>query len=435
VTSPAAPAPTPGRRSTLFLQGPLSPLYAMIGDRLERRGHAVHRVNLCLGDRLDWRRAGGIAYRGRVDGFPAFVARLLDEHAVTDLVLHGDRRIYHRIAAEAARARGVVVAATELGYLRPDFMTVERDATATGSHFPDDAATIRAIAAAAPAPDLTLRYPGSFVMQAVPDVVYNLANSLFWFLHPGYRRHTIHHPFADYAAWGLRLATERRRKAAAEALLARLAGAGTPFFVFAMQLEGDFQIRDHSPYGSLRPALAEVFASFRAHAPAGTALVVKNHPLDNGLERWDAGIRRLAAEHGVGERVHFADGGGLAALVKASRGVVTVNSSAGLEALQWGVPVKTLAPAIYDLAGLVDAGPLDGFWSRPEPPDAALLDAYVRALAATVQVKGTIYSRAGCAAAADAIAARIHDRTLNAPGGFVDPPPRLAGARARGCPL
>lgn len=424
-----------GRRSTLFLQGPLSPLYAMIADRLEARGHAVHRINLCLGDALDWRRPGAVAYRGSVAKFPAFVAALMDRHAVTDLVLHGDRRIYHRAAAEAARARGIVVAATELGYLRPDFMTIERDATATGSHFPEDPEAIRAIAAAVPPPDLALRYRGSFAAQAVPDVVYNLANSLFWFLHPGYRRHTIHHPFADYTAWGFRLLTEKRRKIEAEMILAALVDARTPFFVFALQLEGDFQIRDHSPYGSLRPALAETFASFRAHAPHGTHLVVKNHPLDNGLERWGAAIHRLAAANGLKGRVHFADGGGLAPLVRASRGVVTVNSSAGLEALQWGAPVKTLAPAIYDVPGLVDPGPLDGFWQAPRPPDPAMLDAYVRALAATVQVKGTIYSKEGCAVAADAIAARIHDRTLNAPGGFVDPPPRLARARAQGCPL
>jgi capsular polysaccharide export protein len=431
----AGPGGSSGRRSTLFLQGPLSPLYAMIADRLEARGHAVHRINLCLGDALDWRRPGAVAYRGSLAKFPAFVAKVMDEHAVTDLVLHGDRRLYHRAAAEAARPRGIAVAATELGYLRPDFMTIERDATATGSHFPEDPDAIRAIAAAVPPPDLALSYRGSFAAQAVPDLVYNLSNSLFWFLYPGYRRHTIHHPFADYPAWGLRLATERQRNAAAGTLLASLIDARTPFFVFAMQLEGDFQVRDHSPYGSLRPALDQVFASFRAHAPRGTMLVVKNHPLDNGLERWDSTIHRLAAAHGLRGRVHFADGGGLAPLVKASRGVVTVNSSAGLEALQWGAAVKTLAPAIYDIPGLVDDGPLDGFWTAPRAPDRPLLDAFVRALAATVQVKGTIYSKEGCAAAAEAIAARIHDRTLNQPGGYVDPPPRLARARALGCPL
>jgi len=435
--SAAAPPPAatsaPGGRSVLFLQGPLSPLYAMIGARLSARGFAVHRVNLNLGDRLHWRRPGAVDYRGTIEAWPDFVDALMQREGVTDLVLHGDRRIYHRLAAERARACGVRVVATELGYLRPDFMTIERDATSTGSHFPEDPEHIRRIAAAVPAADLALRYPGSFAMVAVPDVLYNLTNSFAWFLYPHFRRHTVYHPIPEYLAWGLRLATERRRHRLARAASAAVGAA--PYFVFAMQLEGDFQIRDHSPFAGMTEALDRVIASFAARAPASSRLLVKNHPLDNGLERFDRRVGRLAATHGVGDRVAFLDGGPLEPLVRGSRGLVTVNSSAGLEAIQWGVPVKTLAPAIYAVPGLVDPAPLDAFWTAPTPPDAGLAAAFVRALAATVQVKGTIYSPAGRAAAAEAMAARIADDRLNAPDGFVDPPPRLAAARAMGIAL
>lgn len=429
---PHAAMPPTGRRSVLFLQGPLSPLYAMLGDRLASRGFAVTRVNLSLGDRMHWRRPGGVDYRGTIEAWPGFVDGLMQRAAVTDLVLHGDRRIYHRLAAERARARGVRVIATELGYLRPDFMTIERDATSTGSHFPEDPDHIRRIAAAVPAPDLTLRYPGSFALVAVPDVIYNLTNSFAWFLYPHFRRHTVYHPVPEYLAWGLRLATEaRRHRRAREAA----AAAGAAYFVFAMQLEGDFQIRDHSPFSGMAEALGHVFSSFAASAPAGTRLLVKNHPLDNGLERFGRTIGRLAAASGIGERVAFLDGGPLEPVVRGSRGLITVNSSAGLEAIQWGVPVKTLAPAIYAVPGLVDGAPLDAFWSGPTPPDVGLADAFVRALAATVQVKGSLYNPAGLLAAADAMAARIAEDRLNAPDGFVDPPPRLAAARALGLPL
>jgi capsular polysaccharide export protein len=424
-----------GRRSVLFLQGPLSPLYRLVADGLERRGHRVHRVNLSLGDRLDWRRPGAVDFRGRIADWPDFVDALMTRHGVTDLVLHGDRRTHHRLAAERARARGVTVIATELGYIRPDFMTIERDATSTGSHFPDDPDHIRRIAAAVPPPDLTLRYPGSFAMQAVPDVAYNLTNSLAWFLYPHFRRHTVYHPVPDYLAWAGRLATKRGRERRAAADYAALGASGAPFFVFAMQLEGDFQIRDHSPFGGMRPALALVLDSFRDHAPKDHRLLVKNHPLDNGLERWGSTVARLAAERGLSGRVLFLDGGPLEAPVRASRGLVTVNSTAGLEAILWGVPVRTLTPTIYDVAGLTDAQPLDRFWTAPRPPDADLAAAFVRAIAATVQVKGTIYSVEGRLAAAEAMAERIATGSLNAPDAFVEPPPRLARARAIGVPL
>ncbi len=44
-------APAPPRRF-LFLQGPSVPVFAETGARLRELGHAVWRINLCLGDKL-----------------------------------------------------------------------------------------------------------------------------------------------------------------------------------------------------------------------------------------------------------------------------------------------------------------------------------------------------------------------------------------------
>ena len=63
---------------------------------------------------------------------------MLERHQITDLVLHGDRRPYHIIAAEEARARGIAVIATDLGYVRPDWLTLEYDGMTTYSRFPRD---------------------------------------------------------------------------------------------------------------------------------------------------------------------------------------------------------------------------------------------------------------------------------------------------------
>ncbi len=97
----------PPRRAFLFLQGPISPFFAEVAAGLRALGHAAHRINLCLGDRLVWRGPGAVDFRGRPADWPAFVARFLDERAITDLVLLGEQRPYHRAAIAAARARGV----------------------------------------------------------------------------------------------------------------------------------------------------------------------------------------------------------------------------------------------------------------------------------------------------------------------------------------
>ncbi|PTW60956.1 capsular polysaccharide export protein [Breoghania corrubedonensis] len=422
-------------RTFLFLQGPLSPLFSHIGDRLAEAGHRVLRVNLCVGDRLHWRRDGARDYRGSVAAWPSFIDTFMEREGVTDLILHGDRRIYHRMAADAARARGIGVIATELGYLRPDWMTIERDGTSTGSHFPDDPDTISRIADEVGAIDFTPRFRTSFWRVAAPDVAYNLANVAFWFLYPHYRRHTIYNPVIEYVAAGWRLARKERRDRPARALAEQLHKGRVPWFVLPMQLEGDFQLRDHSPFGGMEPALETVFRSFAAHAPNDCRLVVKAHPLDAGLERWHAVVPRLARDTGIADRVDHADGGGLDDLLAGSSGMVTVNSSAGLEALRAGVPVKALCPAIFDVPGMTDFQPLDAFWRTPTPPDPALVQAFVTALAGTVQARGTIHSREGLDAAVATMSARILEDRLNDHGAYIDPPPRLARARALGAPL
>src|SRR5579859_1502471 len=101
-----------GRRSFLFLQGPISNFFDRLGRALLARGHAVHRINLHLGDRLLWRLPAD-DYRGALAEWRGFVGAALDRHRVTDLVLHGDRRPYHLVAAEEARARGIRVLATD----------------------------------------------------------------------------------------------------------------------------------------------------------------------------------------------------------------------------------------------------------------------------------------------------------------------------------
>ena len=55
----------PERRVFLFLQGPSSPIFAKIADRLEAKGHLCLRINLNPGDQIFWRRKGGYHYRGR----------------------------------------------------------------------------------------------------------------------------------------------------------------------------------------------------------------------------------------------------------------------------------------------------------------------------------------------------------------------------------
>lgn len=413
------------RRVFLFLEGPSSPIFAKIADRLSEKGHDCFRINLNPGDQIFWRRKGGYNYRGRGgDEWRSYAARVMDRHGVTDLVLLGEERPYHQIAIVAARERNVAISVVEMGYLRPDWLTLERGGMSSNSHFPANPGQILDAARTLPEPDWTRRYSQSFTAEAGYDLLYNLPNVFLWFLYPHYRRHALFHPLAEYAGWIMRLAGSKTRKLEASTLISNLLAARTPFFVFPLQLQTDFQLRAHSPYNDQREAITEVLTSFASHAPGDANLVVKVHPLDNGLIDWQAFLRDSGGKLGLSGRVQFLDGGDLAALLEQAAGTVTVNSTVGLHALQLGKPVKVLGAAIFNIATLSDQADLDQFWRDPTPPEDAIRIAFFRLLAAAIQVRGNFYSTAGTDAGAEAIAQRLHERSVNQPGAFVDPPPR-----------
>lgn len=410
-----------------MLQGPLSPLFRQMADALEVRGVAVTRVNICPGDKAAWGLKRARSFRGRLRDFPDYVDRLMDEIGADAVVMHSERRPYHLEAAEVARSRGAAVIVTELGYLRPDFMTIELNGNSVDSLFPIDPHALRTLGHA---PELAegLVYPREAGLETFDDLKNSLPNVFLWFLYPHYRQHGLYHPFVAYARFLWREAQVGRRNRAAAAVRARVSRP----FVFAMQTDTDFQIRSNAHYADMREALIEVFSSFAAHAPADAVLVVKKHPGDLGPVHWADEVPRLAADAGVAERVAFADGLGMDAWMADARGLITVNSSAGVDGLAAGVPVISLAPSIYDAPGLTFQGPLDRFWTEGTAPDAALFSAWRRGLAAAIQVRGTIYSRAGTRAAAEAMAERIATGSVGVPGATAMPPPRYEKARALG---
>src|SRR5215217_7997128 len=254
-------------RCFLFLQGPSSPIFAKIANALEARGHRCLRINLNAGDQIFWRRTGGHAYRGQGGkAWRRYLAGFVETYGVTDLVLLGEERPYHRIASEVAGQYGIDVAVVEMGYLRPDWLTIERNGMSSNSHFPADPAAILKAGATLPEPDWSRRYSQTFLAEALYDLAYNLPNVFCWFLYPHYRRHALFHPLAEYAGWLMRLAGSKRRSREAEDTIRDLTAAGQPFFIYPLQLQTDYQLRAHSPYNDQREAIADVLRSFAAHA-------------------------------------------------------------------------------------------------------------------------------------------------------------------------
>jgi len=401
----------------LFLQGPHSTFFWRLADRLESFGHRCLRINLSFSDWLFWRRKGAVNYRGSLKKWSAFLDAFYDEQAVTDIVLLGEQREHHKIAIELAKLHGIQVTVTDWGYLRPDWLTFEREGMSGSTLFTKNPEEIRRLGADAPEPDFSLKYPEVFAWLAFCNVCGDVGNWLCSLLYPGYRSHLLDNPVIGYLSTGWRMLRAKRCEVFTRQTVTHLIAQAEqhPFFVLPLQMEGDFQIRAYSRYSDLYTAIYEVLDSFARGAKQTDKLIIKLHPWDTGLRPWRRITLGLARKFGVGSRVEFLDGGSLDELLTAAKGMVTINSTSGVGALRLGVPVRVLGDCIYDVPGLTAQCPLDEFWRNPPAPDAALGDAFVRAMANCIQIKGGFFSRAGLAAAVEVAAERLASGMINQP--------------------
>lgn len=381
-------------RTFLFLQGPHGSYFARVGGALAARGHRVHRINLCGGDRRDWP-GSAVNYRGTIRNWPTFFDDFIVDHEVTDIVLFGDCRPMHSSAHGMAKLRGLRVHVVEEGYIRPDFVTLEEGGVNGHSPMPRDPHWFRAEAARLPMEQPAPPVPASFRRRVDETMRHLLATALERPFFPFYRNHRPLSSSIEAFGWLLRTFHGGRNRARSAAVMQRV--LGTRYFVVPLQLNSDYQIRIHSPFGDMRAALRLIVKSFAKAAPPDTHLLIKRHPLDAGLIPWRRIIARLAASCGIADRVHYITDGDIAALLEPSLGTVMVNSTVGTLALNSGKPVAVLGHAVYDVDGVVHSGPLEDFWTDPIPPDPVLWDAVRRVIIDRSLIRGSFLSEEGLA--------------------------------------
>jgi capsular polysaccharide export protein len=395
-TKAAAEMPPTARRF-LFLQGPHGPFFARLGKMLTDAGAQVWRVGFNRGDLAFWPHAGMIPYRGSHEDWPAACAKLLGAHAITDLVLYGDTRPIHAHAIAAARARGITVHVFEEGYLRPYWITYERGGSNGNSRLME-LTVAQMQAAIAPydidLPDAPARW-GDMRQHVFWGALYH------WFVLAGFwdfrnfrphRSLTVGQEFLLYLRRLALMLPHRWERMLATRAIQR---GGFPYHLVLLQLEHDASFQMHSPFKSMAEFLAVVMEGFARGAPAHHHIVFKAHPLEDGRAPLAREIKRLAAHHGVGARVHFVRGGKLAGLLNHARTAVTVNSTAAQQALWRGLPLKCFGAAVFAKPEFVSDLPLAEFFANPPRPDSRAYRDYRHFLLETSQVQGGFYSERG----------------------------------------
>ena len=386
-----------GRR-ILFLQGPHGPFFWRLGRMLRAAGAEIWRVGFNRGDEAFWRDpASYIAYCGRPEDWPARLEEIFEQKAITDIVLYGDTRPIHAQAVQAARRRGIRVHVFEEGYLRPYWVSYERDGANGNSRLMQmSVARMRAALkdAELDLPAAPARW-GDMRQHVFYGALYH------WFVMFRNRRYRHFRPHRDlpvtreFALYLKRLLFMPLRAGRRWRASARIRRGGFPYHLVLLQLEHDSSFQMHSPFSTMPEFLALVIEGFAKGAPPHHHLVFKAHPLEDGRVDLEREIARLAQAQGVGARVHYVPGGKLARLLDHARSAVTVNSTAAQQALWRGLPVKVFGAAVYAKPEFVSTQSLPDFFARPTRPDSRAYRDYRHYLLETSQVPGGFYSARG----------------------------------------
>ena len=139
-------------------------------------GYDVHRINFNGGDLLFGSLKGTVSFSQDLAVWPKYLEDKLVEWNVTDIILFGDCRPLHREAVRLATLRGVRVYVVDEGYIRPNWVTVEKGGVNGNSSLPRDPSWYRNAVLDVPEWDPGVPVVGSFRRRAFEDVAYNVAS-------------------------------------------------------------------------------------------------------------------------------------------------------------------------------------------------------------------------------------------------------------------
>lgn len=378
-------------KKVLLLQGPIGSFFAEFSDWLTSQNIQCFKVNFNAGDwRFYYGRANIWHFRKKPKHFQTWLKHQVCNHQIDALVCFGDCRYYHVQAKQLAQRLGIPFFVFEEGYVRPDYITFEANGVNHFSNFQyqlhQQSNSLNTIE--------THKTHNKFRLMVLSSIQYYIFWAVFFWLYPFYQHHRGYSPIQEMCYWIVSGYRRIKNYVLEPARLNTLIQQHDHnYFVFALQVHNDFQIRIHSEYRQIEDVIDEVMHSFSIHADSTHYLVFKHHPMDRGYRHYGRYIQSRARQLGIQQRVHYLCDVHLPTLLKHSIGLVTINSTTGIQALYHHIPVKVLGRAIYDVPQLTSQLNLDEFWSQRYIVNEQFYNSFCRSLIYATQLNGAYYGK------------------------------------------
>lgn len=442
-------------RTFLFLEGPHGPFFKKLQNKLMSFGYRCHSIALNGGYCIDGKLNTHI-YSGSLENWSFYLTCFLKKHNITDILLYGDKRSYHSIAINVAKnlniynnkvssistcpSSSIRIWCFEEGYVRPGYVTLEENGNNTNSlvpfyfneyvnsipNFDSDGScnNINNIIETCNNNDnLNIKNHINEDENSYSDILPNpmsrkvkLAINHYlgiFFLYPLFLKYSWHRKQGfsnEIIGWLIRKLRDFKYNDVDAQIINNIIKTNRKYFLLPLQLKEDFQITCASTFRDIVNVIETVVPSFLKHSYTDDLLVIKLHPLDNSIFNYRTFIEKLSKSldycnlNATNKIIFIAHYNNNKQLLANSQGVVVVNSTMGISAIELNIPTITLGNSIYSNKGLavnafncgyLNIEKLNKFWKNPKTPNANYTKAFIHILYNKSLVLGNFYTDEG----------------------------------------
>ena len=376
-------------KRVLLLQGPVGPFFYRFSQDLKRHGAIVHKVNFNLGDCFYYP-FNAHFYRGEMDEWPNYFENLIHAEKISHVIMFGDCRLIHDLTHQITQSNNIEVYVFEEGYLRPNHITFSKHGVNDRAPHPRDAEFYKM--------QTSRRYPvisitNTYWRMVWFAIIYHLFLWVGQFVFRKYKHHRKVQ-LKNFLPWilsaYLKIYFSLLERDIQELLTTKYSKR---FFLAPLQIVSDFQIQHHSDFDSIYDYIEKIVESFARSAPKETILVIKHHSMDRGHVNYSRHISYLKTKYFLRDRIYYIHDQHLPTLLNHAKGVVVINSTVGLSAINHLVSTKALGRTFYNIEGLTYQGSLDQFWldAGQAKPNPDFVNKFTNYLINKTQINGSFY--------------------------------------------
>lgn len=359
-------------KKVLMLQGPTGYFFKRLSFFLKTFYKTeILKINFCGGDKFFF--PDGYSFNGTKKDYENFITKTLKDYDA--IMLFGEYREQHVIAKQIAKKLKKEIYVFEEGYIRPNYITLEKNGVNANSNL----INLKKFKTNKKDTFFLNNNKPSQTKIAFILYLYNFMNFCFSFEFSNYKHHRnfgIKEAFKFSKAWLRRRFFKNNDNKVVKEIINK------EFFFVPLQVSIDSQVLCNSNFEKM-----ENFIKYVIEISNGKTILFKDHPLEIE-ENYKDIINKYKANN-----IYFIRTGDINLITKNAKGIITINSTVGLNALFHYKPVFCLGKSFYVNNGLATNKNINDFILNTEKynPNKETVDDFKNFILKETQIKGSFY--------------------------------------------